>query len=124
MNINAVKDAMPAERRYPCEQGECAPYYDSVNGTWRLFTDREEEGDALYIASELIRDGVIYPFHSEQPKKEKHHNHEHDFVSVVEFLLGKPDYFSIEGFEEYYSSQERKMLAELQRKFDIPGSGE
>ena len=45
-------------------------------------------------------------------------------ASVVEFLLGKPDYFSIDGFEEYYSPQERNMLAELQRKLDIPGRGE
>lgn len=58
------------------------------------------------------------------PEEESHHDHGHDFASVVEFLLGKPDYFSIDRFEEYYSSQERKMLAELQRKLDIPGSGE
>lgn len=52
------------------------------------------------------------PFHSEPSHKEQH-NHRHDFASVVEFLLKRPEYFSIEGFEDYYSQQERDLLSKI-----------
>lgn len=94
------------------------PYYDLQKRCWRVTTEwGEEEGDAIYIASEFIKGGLIYPFHSEPPEKEKYHNHEHTFNDVVEFLLKKPEYFSIEGFEEYYSEQERELLEQLRMKY-------
>ena len=34
------------------------------------------------------------PFYSEPSWKEQHHDHEHDFSSVVSFLLGKPSFCS------------------------------
>ena len=87
------------------------PFYDSTKHTWKLVTELGiEEGDATYIASEFVKGGLIYPFHSEPPEKEEYHNHTHDFNSVVEFLLNKPAYFSIDGFEEYYSEQEKELL--------------
>lgn len=80
------------------------PYYDPQSQTWKVVTEWGiEEGDAIYIASEYVKGGLIYPFHSEPAEKEEHHNHMHDFSSVVEFLLKKLKFFSIEGFEEYYS---------------------
>lgn len=97
------------------------PYYDSVSKTWKLETDLgEEEGDAIYIASEFVKRGLYYPFHSEPSWKEKNPNHEHEFEKVVEFLLEGPGFFSIEGFEEYYSKQEQELLTKLKMKLHIP----
>ena len=78
-----------------------------------------EEGDAIYIASEFVKGSLYYPFHSEPSWKEEYHNHAHDFASVVSFLLKKPDFFSIAGFEEYYSKQEQELLAKLKMKLHI-----
>ena len=96
------------------------PYYDSINRVWKLDTELgTEEGDAIYIASEYVNGGLIYPFHDEKPDEETGHNHVHDFASVVEFLLRQPQYFSIDGFEEYYSRQEIELLDELKKKLYI-----
>ncbi|MBR5595874.1 MAG: hypothetical protein IKW30_00510 [Lachnospiraceae bacterium] len=93
------------------------PYFDSVSKTWKVTMEHgEEEGDAIYVASEFVKGGLIYPFHDEAPEKEKYHNHRHDFEGVVEFLLKKPKYFSIEGFEEYYSLQEQELLLAVKNK--------
>ena len=80
---------------------------------------RREEGDAIYIASEFVKGSLYYPFHSLPSWKEEYHNHEHDFASVVIFLLKKPDFFSIAGFEEYYSKQEKELLTKLKMKLHI-----
>lgn len=104
-------------------EDERTPHYDSLSRTWKVVTEwGKEEGDALYIASEFVKGGLIYPFHSQPPEKEQHHNHTHAFSSVVEFLLKKPYYFSIDGFEDYYSQQERKLLENLKIKLHIPNA--
>ena len=59
---------------------------------------------------------MVYPFHCEPPETEKHHNHEHGFDGVLEYVLSGPEYFSIEGFEEHYSEQERRVLEKLWQK--------
>ena len=46
-------------------------------------------------------------------------NHAHSFESVVSFLLDRPKYFSIVGFEEYYSQQERDLLEKIKTKLQI-----
>ncbi len=98
-------------------EDEKIPYYDSGSRTWKVVTEGgKEDGDALYIASEFVKGGLIYPFHSEPPEEEQYHNHTHDFSSVVEYLLKNPCYFSIEGFEQYYSQQERELLDDLKKK--------
>ncbi len=98
-------------------EDEKMPYYDCASRTWKVVTEcGMEEGDAIYIASEFVKGGLIYPFHSEPPEEEQHPNHTHAFSSVVEYLLKKPCYFSIEGFEEYYSKQERELLEDLKKK--------
>lgn len=96
------------------------PYYDAINRVWKVTTEcGDEEGDAIYIASEFVMGGLFYPFHSERPDKEEYYNHCHDFVGVVEFLLKKPEYFSIDGFEEYYSLQEQELLMAIKEKLHI-----
>lgn len=55
-----------------------------------------EERDAIYIASEF-------------------------FSSVVEFLLNSPEFFSVAGFEEYYSVQELDLLNKIKVKLQIWG---
>lgn len=100
------------------------PYYDWEEGTWKVVTERgEAEGDVLYVASEFIFDGILYPFHSQPPREGYRHEHAHEFSEVVEFLLDRPEYFSIVGFEEYYSLQERNMLNKLRVKLGILGEG-
>ena len=97
------------------------PYYDSENGIWKFVTENGiEEGSAIYIAGEIVRGGLYYPFHSEPSWREKYHNHEHEFAAVVSFILGKPEFFSIDGFEEYYSEQEQELLRQLKMKLRIP----
>lgn len=94
-----------------------SPVYGRNSKCWHLNTEHGTEvGDALYIAGEYARTGVVYPFHSESPEHEKHHKHEHCFEGVVEFVMSAPRYFSIDGFEEYYSVQERNMLQKLWEK--------
>ena len=96
------------------------PYYDAINRVWKLDTELGiEEGDAIYIASEYVKGALIYPFHDEHPDEATFHSHVHDFASVVEFLLRQPQYFSIVGFEEYYSQQEIELLDELKKKLHI-----
>lgn len=101
-------------------EDESVPYYDSVSRTWKVVTEwGREEGDAIYIAGEFVKGGLYYPFHSEPPEQENHHNHEHEFTSIIEFLLEKPEYFSIKGFEEYYSLQERELIDRIVKKLQI-----
>lgn len=98
-------------------ENEKVPYYDSESRTWKVVTEcGREEGDAIYIASEFVKDGLYYPFHSEPPCKEQHHNHAHDFVAVVTYLLKRPEHFSVVGFEEYFSQQELEFLDKVKMK--------
>lgn len=103
---------MSEKKEYEMEK---VPYYDDVSGMWKVVTEcGREEGDAIYIASEFVKDGLYYPFYSEVSHKK--HNHEHDFASVVSFLLKRPEYFSVDGFEEYYSQQELNLLNKIREK--------
>ena len=101
-------------------EDEKVPYYDSVSRTWKVVTEwGREEGDAVYIASEFVKEGLYYPFYSEPLEQGNQYNHVHEFAKVVEFLLKKPEYFSINGFEEYYSLQERELLDRIIKKLHI-----
>ncbi|MGN0485059.1 MAG: type II toxin-antitoxin system HicB family antitoxin [Lachnospiraceae bacterium] len=103
------------------QEDEKVPHYDSVSRTWKVVTEwGSEEGDAIYIASEFVKGGLFYPFHSEPSWKEQYYNHAHDFESVVSFLLERPAFFSIAGYEDYYSQQERELLDQLRMKLHIP----
>ena len=92
------------------------PYYDPIDKCWRVtFPDRDaEEGDLLYVASEYARSGLYFPYHT--AKALGGHGHDHYFAGVLEALLDDPENFSIQGYEDYYSKQERDMLEAIQRK--------
>lgn len=103
-------------------ENEKVPYYDSVSGTWKVVTEwGKEEGDAIYIASEFVKDGLYYPFHSEPLCREDHYNHAHNFTIVVSFLLKRLEFFSVVGFEEYYSRQELELLNKIKMKLQVSG---
>ena len=81
------------------------------------FPDRDsEEGDLLYVASEFGRTGLYFPYNDSQTKDREYSGHDHSFESVIHALLEDPEGFTIEGFEDYYSAQEQKMLAEVRNK--------
>ena len=101
-------------------EGETAyqPYYDEGAATWRVdFPDREsEEGDLLYIASEFARTGLYFPYHDSATAGKEYSGHAHSFDGVIQALLDDPSGFTVSGFEEYYSGQEREMLRAIQNK--------
>lgn len=86
------------------------PHYDLRKKTWRVdFEDRDsEEGNLLYVAGEFAKTGLYFPY-GEYP------GHAHSFEGVLHALLDDPEGFTIEGFEEYYSEQERDMLRAVQK---------
>ena len=94
------------------------PWYDRRKKCWRVdFPDRDSEaGDLLYVASELARTGLYFPYNDSQTKGREYSGHAHSFEGVLYALLDDPDGFSIEGFEEYYSAQEREMLKTVRQK--------
>ena len=94
------------------------PYYDRRHKTWRVeFPDRDaEEGDLLYVASEFARTGLYFPHNDSTTKGKEYSGHSHEFEGVLAALLDDPAGFTIDGFEEYYSDQERKMLRVIQEK--------
>ena len=99
------------------------PYYDRRRRIWRVeFPDRDaEEGDILYVACEFARTGLFFPYNDSVSKEQGFHDHSHSFDGVLKALLEDPAGFTIEGFEEYYSEQEKKMLRAVQEK--LQGSG-
>lgn len=92
------------------------PCYDRLAKTWRVdFPDRpSEEGDLLYVASEFARTGLVFPYNDSAARDRGYHGHDHSFEGVLRALLDDPEGFSVEGFEEYYSAQEREMLDAVQ----------
>ena len=94
------------------------PYYDRRKKCWRVdFLDRNsEEGDLLYVASEFARTGLYFPYNDSQTKGRDYDGHAHYFEGVLRALLDDPEGFTIEGLEEYYSAQEREMLAAVQQR--------
>ena len=98
------------------------PYYVETAQLWKVDIPGWgiEEGDLLYVASEYARAGLIFPYSTSYTKDR--HGHAHYFEGVLEALLGDPEGFSIEGFEQYYSAQEKEMRNKVQvklRKQDI-----
>ena len=94
------------------------PYYDKGAGTWRVdFPDRDsEEGGLLYVASEYAWSGLYFAYNTAETAGKEYSGHEHCFEGVIQALLDDPLNFTIEGFEDYYSQQEREMLAAIQKK--------
>ena len=94
------------------------PFYDRRKKNWRVeFEDRDaEEGGLIYVVSEFARTGLYFPFHDSASRGREYPDHAHSFEGVLRALLDDPAGFSIEGFEEYYSAQEREMLHAVREK--------
>ena len=94
------------------------PWYDRRKKCWRVdFPDRDcEEGDLLYVASEFAGTGLYFPYNDSSTAGREYSGHSHSFDGVIHALLDDPEGFTIEGFEEYYSEQEREMLEEIKRR--------
>jgi hypothetical protein len=94
------------------------PYFDWQEKLWKVdFPDRDsEEGDLLYVASEFAMTSLYYPYNTSETKGKKYSGHDHYFEGVIHALLDDPEGFTIEGFEEYYSEQERDLLSSIQQK--------
>ena len=94
------------------------PYYDRGAQTWRVdFPDRaSEEGDLLYVASEYATTGLYFPYNDASTAGREYSAHSHSFDGVIRALLDDPESFTIKGFEDHYSKQERDMLSAIQQK--------
>ena len=94
------------------------PYYDQLDGRWKVdFPDRtSEEGDLLYVTGEYVRSCLIFPYNDSATQSKEFCGHSHCFEGVIEALLNDPVGFTVRGFEEYYSSQEKEFLAKIQKK--------
>ena len=114
--LKAFLSELDEERMAMNEVKSYIPYYDEHGRCWRVdFPDRpSEEGDLLYVASEFARTGLYFPYNDSSTKEKDYNGHAHYFEGVLRALLDDPEGFSIEGFEEYYSLQEREMLTEVQ----------
>ena len=102
------------------------PRYDRRKKTWRVdFEDRQsEEGSLLYVAGEFAKTGLYFPYNDSETKGREYPGHAHSFEGVLHALLDDPAGFTIEGFEEYYSEQERDMLrAVRERMLEIGKEG-
>ena len=81
------------------------------------FKDRDaEEGCLLYVAGEFARTGLYYPYRDSETRGRDFCGHSHSFEGVLESLFDDPRNFSIEGYESYYSAQERDMLTAVQEQ--------
>ena len=94
------------------------PFYDELQRTWKVDIPGwgTEEGELLYVIGEYTRSGLWYPFTKAKSAGRGYQYHEHTFTGVIEALLSDPTDFSVVGFEEYYSKQERDLLVMLQTK--------
>jgi len=97
---------------------DCIPYYDEKEDIWAVDVDgRHEEGCIEYVASEFIKGGLFYPYLSDGDYDENYtHDHEHTFSGVLADVIRNPKAFSVEGYEEYYSKQELRMLSMLKAR--------
>ncbi len=88
------------------------PHYDHTTGLWKVgFPDRDtEEGDLLYVASEFAKTSLYFPYNTSSTINKEFSGHAHSFEGVIHALLGDPKGFTIRGFEDYYSHQEREFL--------------
>ena len=94
------------------------PRYDRRKKTWRVdFEDRDtEEGSLLYVAGEFARTGLYFPYNDSETKGREYPGHAHSFEGVLHALPDDPAGFGIDGFEEYYSGQERDMLRAVRKR--------
>lgn len=101
------------------------PYYDRKKKLWRVrFPECEkdglfypaEEGTLEYVVTEYVKGCLFFPFWQGNKVYKDFDAHAHSFEGVLRSLLDDPVTFSIKGFEEYYSTQEMKLLLKFQKK--------
>lgn len=94
------------------------PHYNQDKSCWAVeFPNRAtEEGDLLYVTCEYLRTSLYYPYNTGETKGKEFHGHSHSIDSVIGAVLHDPEGFTIDGFEKYYSQQERELLLNLQEK--------
>ncbi len=94
------------------------PHYDRRRKRWRVdFEDRDsEEGGLLYVAGEFAKTGLYFPYNDSETRGREYPGHAHSFEGVLHALLDDPAGFTVEGFEEYYSEQERGMLRAVRER--------
>lgn len=94
------------------------PRYDRRKKTWQVdFEDQDsEEGGLLFVAGEFAKTGLYFPYNDSETKGRECPGHAHSFEGVLHALLDDPAGFTIEGFEEYYSEQERDMLRAVRER--------
>ena len=81
------------------------------------FEDRDsEEGGLLYVAGVFAKTGLYFPYNDFETKGREYPGHAHSFEGVLHALLDDPAGFTIEGFEEHYSEQERDMLRAVRER--------
>ena len=71
-------------------------------------------GDISYVVSEFCGDGLFYHYWIGNNPREQ--DHTHGFEGVLEAVIQYPESFSIQGFENQYSMQEKRLLLTLQNK--------
>lgn len=92
-----------------------SPTYSRSEGCWYVNTPHGVEyGDIHYVVSEFCNDGLIYCYWVGDNPTE--HDHTHGFEGVLEAVIKYPESFSIQGFENMYSTQEKRLLTNLQNK--------
>ncbi len=79
---------------------------------WAISTKNGlEKGCLGYVLGEMVLGGLIYRYRCGESM---HENHSHDFEGVLKQLVKDPKLFSISGFEDDYSEQERQFLSAVQ----------
>ena len=102
------------------------PRYDRRRKRWRVdFEDRDsEEGGLLYVAGEFAKTGLYFPYNDSETRGREYPGHAHSFEGVLHALIDDPAGFTVEGFEEYYSEQERDMLRAVRERMLETGKEE
>lgn len=101
---------MEGEKMEACFNGVYLPMYIPEMQCWGVETAHGiETGDISYVVDEFCWDSVIYYFYTDLDKSYPDHVHG-SFESVIRALINHPESFSIEGFENLYSLQERRVL--------------
>ncbi len=95
------------------------PQYIINEDCWIVSTPTGlEKGCIEYVLSELCHRGLCYGYSIANER-----NHSHTFQGVLEELVKHPKEFSIMGFEDAYSSQEKFFIetakAELLKRKDV-----
>lgn len=113
-----VEKYKAAIRLLSAQETSFLPHYDRGIGAWRVdFPDRDaEEGDLLYVAGEYAKTGLYFPYNDSATAGKAYSGHAHSFDGVIRALLDDPSGFTISGFEDHYSKQEREMLCAIQNK--------